>query len=712
MSNNNIFKEYAPQFSSRGYSIIPDKFRKKMPAIKAWSDYCYRMPTDKEITDWSNNFTESNISLCLGEASGVIAIDVDTEDEEILELIRKELTPSPYEKVGSKGFTRFYRYTTEHTAIYKHNGSVLFELLSNKKKTTLPPSVHPNGTQYRWSGPSLLEVNPDELPVLPPFNLGRIFDLIRSRFPEAEQTGHGSFSTNGRNDELVSMCGKLISEKKSLDEAVRELVEFDKKNHAPPYFTDPEEQYHVDAYTNALKMYSYQLDRINGIHHKKNEEYETPRMQSAINAEYEKAVDLGKQQRVESEEKLNKIEFPSAQGVIKIVQQNILDNSWIRQPDLAMSATLGLMAVLCSRKFLFGNLSPNLYLLNISPSGSGKDAPQQMVKKYLMEMGKESLLGSGDYVSDASLMDHLGASPVRLDILDEAGGILKTVNKGKSEYNGKMADVLCELYTSSNSKYLGRTTSEGTKGSCNRPNVNILASTTPVGFSEGVTRSALDKGLLGRFLTFFGDGEARATRLKEFPKLDKETIEKLKEIANYTPDVDYEQTIQGLEQQVKVVTATNAASDLLDEIFTQFDAMRTRSEKDDPMLPITSRLYQQMVKIALLHAISRAGVDAQLDVVDVEFAKSLILYYNSNMKQAVSKLVHNNWNEKSYSELLDLIPEIGQGGISSRSLSQKTRHLGKRRRDELINELLETEEIVRDSRIINEKREIYYWRTK
>jgi hypothetical protein len=710
--SNHKFEAHASSYISRGYSVIPDKFRGKMPAIKGWSEYCDRKPTDTEVKQWTNSLTESNISLCLGEASGVIAVDVDTEDAAILELIREHLLPSPYEKIGNKGFTRFYRYTTETTQIFKHNKSVLFELLSTGKKTTLPPSVHPNGMAYRWSGPSLTEVDPAELPVLPPFNLSRVFDMIRDKFPEAENVGHGSFTTNGRNDALVSLCGKLIGQKKSADEIIRELVEFDKREHKPAYFTDPEEQRHLDAYTNALVMYSYQLDRINGIHHRKNEEYETPMLASAINNEYVEAVEEGKSLGQESEKRSKKIELPTAQGVIKIIQQNILDNSWIKQPDLAMSAALGLMAVITSRKFIFGNLTTNLYLLNISPSGSGKDAPQQMVKNYLIDIGADYLLGSGDYVSDASLMDHLGASPIRLDIMDEAGGILKTVTSGRSEYNGKMADVLCELYTSSNSKYLGRTTAEGTKGSCNRPNVSILASTTPTGFSEGVTRSALDKGLLGRFLTFFGDGNSPAKRLREFPRLDKDTKDKIKEIVNYKPDVNYELTIGGIEQQVKELNANSEASDMLDQCFEEFDELRRKSDKSDPMLPITSRLYQQMVKIVILHAISREGVEAVINTEDVKFAKSLILYYYSNMTEAVNTLVYTNHSEKAYADILKIIPLVGQKGISKQSLSTKTRHLGKRRRDELIQELVENGEVMRDIRMVNDRQCVYYWRTR
>ena len=121
--------------------------------------------------------------------------------------------------------------------------------------------------------------------------------------------------------------------------------------------------------------------------------------------------------------------------------------------------------------------------------------------------------------------------PVRLDIIDEAGGMLKSVNRGGATYNAKMADILAELYTTSTSIFLGRQTAEGNKGRALRPNVNLLCSTTPTGFSEGVTVSAIEKGLMGRFLIFIGDGDKKARRVEQPTRLDTKTILNLQHLA-------------------------------------------------------------------------------------------------------------------------------------------------------------------------------------
>ena len=207
-------------------------------------------------------------------------------------------------------------------------------------------------------------------------------------------------------------------------------------------------------------------------------------------------------------------------------------------------------------------------------------------------------------MSDASLMDGLPESPVRLDIIDEAGGMLKSVNRGGATYNAKMADILAELYTTSTSIFLGRQTAEGNKGRALRPNVNLLCSTTPTGLSEGVTVSAIEKGLMGRFLIFIGDGDKKARRVEQPTRLDTKTILNLQQLASYEPEKS-DKVIAGHAQDITFLTKTDQANVMLQHAFEEFDKLRIDSEGNDVMLPIISRLYQQMLKVTMIHAISR-----------------------------------------------------------------------------------------------------------
>ena len=702
---SNIYKENAKAYIDKGFSVIPDRYMMKMPAIKNWSNYCFNLPTTKEVESWSDNFEKSNIAICLGQASGIIALDIDEVRPDILEVIMPMLPKSSVAKIGSKGETRFFKYTgVEHTQTLKFGGEMVIELLSNNKKTTIPPSIHPNGSTYQWSdeGYDLLEVDVNDLPMIPPALFASVEQKLLLKFPDMER-GTGGKLNSGRNDSLVSLCGTLIAEQLTMEEALTKLIAFDKETHEIPLFSDSNEQYHTEPRTNALKLYSNVLETINRRRFRDSKEYEVPTA-TVITAQDMREVQKEKEGKLLNMEKLKRQspELPVATGVLQKLQSNILKCSWIKQEQFAFSASLITLSTLISRKVTFQGMSPNLYVLNIAPSGSGKDAPQKKVQEFLIDCNAENLLGAGDYVSDASLMDGLPNKPVRLDIMDEAGGILRSVNSGKSEYNSKMADVLAELYTSSTSKYLGRATAEGTKGSVYRPNVNILASTTPTGFQEGVSLRAIEKGLLGRFLIFEGTGDNRAERLKGLPHLDSDTINKLRYWVQYKPEESEEHTINGIKQLVTELKANKEANARLDEIFTEFDDLRRSKKHSDPILPIVARLYQQMVKIAMIHACSRANMCVPtINITDIEFGYLTMMNYYVTIQEVIEKHIFNNSNEKNKLKILNVIKE--SNFTSKRTIYNATRELNKRERDSILDELVDLGFIERVSTQVNNK---------
>jgi len=679
----NIFKEHYADYISKGYSVIPDKYGNKLPAIKSWSYYCFRPPTQEDLDQWST-IGDTNISVCMGRASNIVALDIDETRQDILDLVMPILPPSPVVKIGAKGETRFYRYMGEGSQTLVFNGQMVMEILSDNKKTTLPPSLHPSGVLYKWQGKGLLDVSVSSLPLLPPALFAHVESKLRLKFPDVQDHG-GHKLESGRNNTLSSLCGTLIAEGTPIDEALKRLIEFDVANNKPPLFTDPEEQRHTESITNALKFYSNHLESINTRRYRDNKTYELPRLNIAP---------MGKERAMEQPKNPNKLELPLAQGVIRTIQQNILDNSWVKQPALAFSATLALMSTLVSRKLMFAGISPNLYILNVAPSGSGKDAPQQMVKKFLINIGAENLLGAGDYVSDASLMDSLGHSPVRLDIMDEAGGILRAITSGKSEYNGKMADILAELFTSSSSKFLGRATAEGIKGACFRPNVIILASTTPTGVTEGLTTKAIEKGLMGRFLIFKGDYNAPATRLRNMPELDEQTCNILRYWSAYKPKEDM--LIGGLTQAVTYLKVTPQGEEALDDMFSYFDKMRLEEASTSPIIPIIARLYQQAIKITILHSVSRVGMgEPIIDVADIEFARLTVLYYLATIREVVGNYVFDTPRERAMARVMTIARD--NGFISQREMSKLLRSHTRNEREQIMQDLLEGGDVIQDT---------------
>lgn len=101
--NKDLFKNSAPLLWQKGLPVIPLRPRGKEPIPINWTSYKDKMPLPQEQDHWLNNFPDSNIGLPLGPQSGCVAIDIDTENKTLINIINEICGYSPWERVGQKG---------------------------------------------------------------------------------------------------------------------------------------------------------------------------------------------------------------------------------------------------------------------------------------------------------------------------------------------------------------------------------------------------------------------------------------------------------------------------------------------------------------------------------------------------------------------------------------------------------------------------------
>lgn len=681
--SKNIYGKHCLDYVKAGYSVIPDRYMGKNPLIKGWSDMCKRMPEPEEVTEWATGFNQSNIAVCLGPASGIIAVDVDTTDEETIKLIRALLPKSPCEKIGQKGFTAFYRYKGEQTTTLKdQNGNMIVEILSTNKKTTIPPSMHTSGVPYRWVGKSLLEIDKASLPVLPPALLPTLELEFRTaqlhRAPVEKRAG-------GRHSYLGAIVSKLIADRMDVSAAVLKLIEEDQGNHDTPLFTDKTENDTDSAYINALAFYNSFFKSIN---QKRLSEGLAPELPLS-------STNLVSIPTVSSPVR-ESVSLPTPTGALKDIYDFILAKSYVEQPVFALSASLALVGTLASRKFTFQGATPNLYLLNIADSGSGKDSAQQAVKQILAMVKADHLLGATSYPSEASITANLAANPARLDIIDEASSFLQIAVSGNAAYQVGIGDTLCELYSCSNSRYLGKVLASNNgerTGDCHRPHLNLLCSTTYKGISESLTRATLEKGLFARFLTFFGENSKPGKRVLKDPRLPVDTKTLLKELADFDNPLfsgDNKMAMPALE-----IEASDQANALLDKYHKEFDLMRVKADSSSVTRPVIARLYQQMMKIVLVAALADKKKDLLPKVrpEHVEFAYQLINYFYQSIETFIEENLFDTTRGKYLNQVLRTINDRGTEGISSSELTMHTKSISIRERQEIIRDLIASRQI-------------------
>jgi hypothetical protein len=169
-----------PSYRDKGFAVTP--LFGKRPLIDNWqettADSPYEFPTYETKNGKHINLHKANIGLLCGEPSGVICIDIDTDDPNLVKMILDSLPETPVMKKGKKGVNFFYRYNGESTNNYKNpltKKDNLFELISTGRQTVLPPSIHPDTKKpYLWckkdgssTHTSLLDVEKVDLPFLP-----------------------------------------------------------------------------------------------------------------------------------------------------------------------------------------------------------------------------------------------------------------------------------------------------------------------------------------------------------------------------------------------------------------------------------------------------------------------------------------------------------------------------------------------------------------
>jgi len=137
----------------------------KAPLIKGYTNA--QVPSDDQISDWEKKFPNSNIGMSLGGDSNIIRIDIDGEDglklfEEMC-IGEMPITPTFNTPTGGKGILLKIPEGIETHKFSKslpgkdHQG---LEILTTGQHTVLPPSIHNNGSDYRWvKGKSILNID-------------------------------------------------------------------------------------------------------------------------------------------------------------------------------------------------------------------------------------------------------------------------------------------------------------------------------------------------------------------------------------------------------------------------------------------------------------------------------------------------------------------------------------------------------------------------
>ncbi len=145
-----------------------------------------------------------------------------------------------------------------------------------------------------------------------------------------------------------------------------------------------------------------------------------------------------------------------------------------------------------------GDLRPNLYLLALAGSGTGKDFPRKVNARVLFEIGQIVSLGD-KFASGEGIQDALIRSNAMLFQNDEMDGVLRQINSDRENHRESIPNILLTLYTSANDVYPIRVKA-GQKETIHidQPHLTLFGTATPQYFYESLSQRMLTNGFFAR----------------------------------------------------------------------------------------------------------------------------------------------------------------------------------------------------------------------
>lgn len=638
-----------------------------LPTIK-WGHYT------KENQPPANNVG----AMICGDVSGIIGLDIDSNEEEarILPLLAGA---GLLAKRGSKGRTIFFKYTGQKSFSWKKDGKVVLELLSDKRLTTLPPACHRvTGKPYEWinEGAELTEF---------PAHLISVFDALypqpkREEMPLISQVEFEK-TTLDEVEEMLACISPDISREEWLRVGMALRDEFgdaaytswDSWSMAGSKY-NPKEMHAIWRSFNGsgvgIGTLVFMAQEAGWI-----KKYETP-------AHNEWEIDLSYLDKKSIKERKELV----AHGLVGEIADWITQTSRIPQPRLALGAALSLVGMLKGRKYsTVGNARSNLLVLNIAPSGAGKDDPQKRIAFLLSKLGMHNQK-IGQPTSGTGLITGLkNANYAGLLGLDEIGHYLEIATaKNAGGYQKEIISYIIQLFSCANNEFISKQYGNdkvNPKEVLIQPHLCVLGSSVKKRIVNSCTSDYAIDGFLNRWILFETEDEPKPSRdFKACKTVPDSILGAITKMADANPYP----LAEGEEPVVKEVRYTPEAWALINDFFDEAHELAVKNA--DPLKSLYKRTGEHVEKIALTLCDNEF-----IRVEDVNFAIDVVLESNKLIAD-LAGLIADNDQERNVVKALEVIRK-GQP-LTHRDFMRRTRTLKSRERKEILNDLIQSGEVI------------------
>lgn len=632
-----MFQEYF----ERGLSVIPIKKQDKLPLMLGWPRYCIELPTQADVSTWDFRHKvpgNSNIGLCCGPASGVVALDIDTDDKRILDICPR----SPVVRRGSKGEVRFFKWK-EGLVTGELLGKTV-EVMAVGKQVVLPPSIHPDGMVYRWLTPDTLE-NFD-VADLPDLDMSFVNDL--QQYANEFNVERGGVGAGGRNNKLKEIVTAMATRDMIIEEIVEEIYQVDKNENNPRLFTDESEGFRAksedDAYKNARKFALSIYSSLNAKGLISPVITSKERVAAAI-------VDLRAIKNMAQPKKHKKL--PRLPGIAQELFEDIYNNSWIPRTPFSYMAALQILSQTIGLRVCYRGTYANLYQYGIAPTGAGKESPLRKVMAYVDGLSDKIL--ATDPTSSSIMRVYLKDHIERLFVINEADKHLKTISHHKT--NQGLREMLTDAYDVGK-KIIARKVlvGSGTKtesyDAIEKSFLSMMLFSTPQGFLSADFDDLQGTGYFARYF-FYIDDRPKDAEYKE--SVNEEADENLLNRLKLIYAKNQTSYVVGHDVFTYNLNATEEATQYEKALVIKLNQLRRKHwDSNQKYLGIINRFFQNVKKFALLHHVAthESNYERPLELASMQWAEEAITAITTNMLLELEKLPGGSAFEKDCEKIV------------------------------------------------------------
>jgi hypothetical protein len=719
------FHSAAKNMFDAGWSVMPLMAGQKRPFIDKWTKYCVVRPDYGELTYWLSKPHEMNIGACLGEASGVMALDFDDDIDGLHEKILNIIPDSPLKKKGNKGFTAFYQYEKAiGSRGFSKAGVRVLDVLSDGRQTVMPPSIHPRtGEPYVWDSKTFEDIKISDLPKLTP----KMFQDIVKFFkveptapikmqegwpdPDLEEAAHTiQYIQPDESYDMWIHVGMALKEK--FGEAAYQLWDTWSATGAK-YKNSQETISKWRSFTNTGIGYGTIV-----MHAMSNPNFEPP-WRFNTNQEVPDVIEPGG--NMDWEAPPEKDEFQAAKNII--LKHSAAKNqshaalmkapglvgkiaNWINHtsdypiPPLAIAVALAATGTLMAHKIKTETgLRTNIYCAGLAPSGGGKNHGLKCVKHLLKMAGMKTAV-SGKPKSSSALINGLAKRKgIQLLPWDEFGLAIESMNNARAgNHQREILSVMMELFSAADSTYNGDeyANADGKRPAIDieQPNLCIYGASTEEQFYSSLSSKETVNGFLPRWLIFHSDDYAiDALDVPSFYNIPDDLLSEVKEWADHPTNADPSGNLAELEINPRVIPMEKAAKDLW---------VNYQREKRVFIAENQSYAFNAVIARAAEHAAKIALCAHEGDTISAEVMVWSIALSEQCLKYAIHAAELNLADNEHEANLKRLTREMEKmsrqytkaaGWFTHTVLVQNTRWLTTFQRNELLQQLNQAEKI-------------------